>query len=340
MEEIEIFRNFKILEANKEYLIGAKGYKIYKYSYCNQMYEFIGSVDDVKYRLLSIFSLTRRLFRAEVTSLYTLLDDTQIIVAKKGIFRKKKGNKKFVKCFSISRGSRPLNICIANNSELYFGEYFANMDKKAVNIYRSIDYGKTWEVAYTFSEGNINHIHGIFWDKYTRKIWYATGDRENECIIGYTEDGFKTVNEVFRGDQEYRTCNLFFYKDYIVFATDSQYKTNEIKLINRDNLKLEKIVDIQGSAIKGGQVGDIAFLSTTVEPSKVNLDKCSHVWISFNGKKWTEIYKAKKDFLPAVFQFGSIEFPNYNVPISDKIIFSGRAVRKIGGDSMVLKISE
>lgn len=340
MEEIEIFRNFKILEANKEYLIGAKGYKIYKYSYCNQMYEFIGSVDDVKYRLLSIFSLTRRLFRAEVTSLYTLLDDTQIIVAKKGIFRKKKGNKKFVKCFSISRGSRPLNICIANNSELYFGEYFANMDKKAVNIYRSIDYGKTWEVAYTFAEGNINHIHGIFWDKYTRKIWYATGDRENECIIGYTEDGFKTVNEVFRGDQEYRTCNLFFYKDYIVFATDSQYKTNEIKLINRDNLKLEKIVDIQGSAIKGGQVGDIAFLSTTVEPSKVNLDKCSHVWISFNGKKWTEIYKAKKDFLPAVFQFGSIEFPNYNVPISDKIIFSGRAVRKIGGDSMVLKISE
>jgi len=339
MKEIEIFKNIKALEVNDEYFIGAKGYKLYK-CYYSRKREYIGKVRDFKYSLFSKLPLIRRLFRAELNNLYSLSDNSQLIIAKKGIFKKEVNEKDFTKKITIPRGSRPLNLCITPNSDIYFGEYFANIDKKPVNVYHSDDRGNTWKIVYTFTFGSINHIHGIFWDNYTQKIWYATGDRDNECIIGYTEDGFKTVVEVFKGGQEFRACNLFFYKDYIVFATDSQYNINEIKLFDRKSLKIETLTTIQGTAIKGGQVENISFISTTVEPSKVNKDKYTHLWISFDGKEWTDIYKVRKDILPSIFQFGSIEFPQYKSEISDKLIFSGRAVVKIGGNSVVLKLNK
>ena len=56
-----------------------------------------------------------------------------------------------------------------------------------------------------------------------------------------TEDEFKTLVEVFRGGQDYRSCLLFFYPDFIVFATDSQYQQNFIKSIDDLlNLALEE----------------------------------------------------------------------------------------------------
>lgn len=297
-------------------------------------------LSDFKNFFFSRIPYLSRLFRAEITRLYPDRKGIQLCIAKKGIFLKEKDSKVFNKVFSIPRGSRPLNLCFAPSGAIYFGEYFANMDKEEVHIYGSKDGGYTWNVVYTFPEGNINHVHGLFYDKYTSKIWFCTGDRENECIIGYTEDEFKTINEVFRGDQEYRTCNLFFYPEYIVFGTDSQYIQNQIKKFDRKTLEIVPLQDIQGTAIKGGQVGDVSFLSTTVEPSEVNKDMYSHLWVSKDGINWEEKYKAKKDWLPAIFQFGSIEFPEYDVGDENlnELYFSGRALRKIGGKSLKIKI--
>ena len=202
------------------------------------------------------------------------------------MFLNKSNKRKFIKIFSIPRGSKPLNLCVLPNGHVFFGEYFQNTNKKNVNIYCSRDNAQTWKIAYNFKEGNINHIHGLFFDKYTNRIWVATGDRENECIIGYTEDEFKTFVEVFRGGQEYRTCQLFFYKDFIVFGTDTQYQQNVIKKFDRKTLEITELQKVQGSVIKGGQVGDVAFISTTVEPSDVNTDKWAHLWVKKDGLHW------------------------------------------------------
>ena len=332
----QLFRNLKVLEVTDDYFIGAKGYSIVKYTFASKKYERVGKVADKKYSLLSCFSLTRRFFRAEINNIYNLHNGDSLLIAKKAIFRCEAGEKVFKKCFVIPRGSRPLNLCITPNGEVYFGEYFANMSKDAVNVYCSKDGGKSWNVVFTFAEGNINHIHGIFYDDYTARIWAVTGDRENECIIGYTEDGFASFVEVFRGGQDYRTCNLFFYPTFIVFATDSQYMVNEIRVFDRESLAIKSLQSIQGTAIKGGQYGNLSYLSTTVEPSDVNKDTYSHLWISRDGLKWEEIYKAPKDCLPAIMQFGSIEFPRHT---TDKyIMFSGRALKKIDGCSIIMDL--
>lgn len=296
-------------------------------------------VEDGKYSFLSRFKLTRRFMRAEITGLYILPNGNSLAIAKKGFFLQKHGSKRFEKVFSMPRGSKPLNICIAPSGNLYFGEYFQNMEKTVVHIYCSKDNGQTWNVAYTFADGNINHIHGLFFDPYTNYIWVATGDRENECIIGYTEDEFKTFTEVFRGGQEYRTCQLFFYKDFIAFGTDTQYQQNVIKKFDRRTLEITELQKVQGSVIKGGQVGDVAFISTTVEPSDVNTDKWAHLWVTKDGLHWEEKYKAKKDWLPSIFQFGTFEFPQYyGIEKLERLYFSGRALKGHDGKTTFIEI--
>lgn len=326
----------KYLNCNHAAHILSKGYKIYQHLSENNGKYNVCVVWD-KFGYLSICALTRRLFRAEITGLYLLSDNSMISIAKKGLFRCSSNGSDFFKVFSMPRGSKPLNLCILPNGHIFFGEYFQNIKKESVRIYSSKDNGQTWDVVYTFPAGNINHVHGLFFDKYMDRIWVLTGDREDECIIGYTNDEFNTFHEVLRGGQEYRSCQLFFYKDFIVYATDSQYIENEIRSINRETLEITTLAKIQGSAIKGGQTGDVSYLSTTIEPSEVNKDRFSHIWATKDGINWEEKFKAEKDCWPAIFQFGTFEFPQ-NAYCEGKLWFSGRALKKFDNKSSYIEI--
>ena len=328
--------SFKVQNCLLDYKVVSKGYEILflVHDCCNKkcICQFVD-----EYRTFSNFTFTRRLLRAEITGLYVLTDNSMIAIAKKGIFKCEPEGGYSHKVFAIPRGSKPLNLCILPNGHIFFGEYFQNMKKDAVNIYGSEDNGETWRIAYTFESSNINHVHGVFYDKYTNRMWVLTGDRENECIIGWTDDEFKTLHEVLKGGQEYRSCQLFFYKDFIVYATDSQYIENEIRAIDRNTLKITTLAKIQGSAIKGGQTGNVSYLSTTIEPSEVNKDRFAHIWVTKDGLHWEDKFKAEKDSWPSIFQFGTFEFPQ-NAYQEGRLWFSGRALKGYDNKSSYIEI--
>jgi len=329
----------KILTVSTDSIVASVGYTLYRLS--EDKWEKYGIIKDGKNSLFASSALSRRLTRAEISKLYRLQDGTELCIARKGIFRREAGGKEFKKVFNVVRGSRPMNICEDLDGSLYFGEYFANMEKKAVYIYSSHDHGKTWNIAHTFPEGNINHVHGIFLDPYTNRMWFATGDRENECIIGYTEDGFKTITEVFRGGQDYRTCVLFFYKDFIVFGTDSQYQKNVLKSFNRQTQEITELQEVQGPVIKGTQIGDLAMISTDVEPSEINKTKNAYLWITLDGLHWEELYHTEKDWLnPTLFQFGVFDLPQYsNDYTGTKVYATGKALKGCDGDTLVFDLN-
>ena len=337
MRKIKIFKRKRILSVNKDGLIASKGYCLFRYTYSEDKWKPYGRISDGKNNLFAFIPLSNRLTRSEITRFYFLTNGTELCIARKGIFLRQKDEKEFRKVFNVIRGSRPMNICENVDGALYFGEYFANMGKNAVHIYKSTDSGETWDICYTFPEGNINHVHGIFFDPYTNRMWFATGDRENECIIGYTEDGFKTTREVFRGGQEYRTCVLFFYKDFIVYGTDSQYQANTIKKFDRKNNEITVLQSVQGPVIKGTQIGDISMISTDVEPSDVNKDKNAYLWITRDGEHWEILYSAEKDCLsPTLFQFGVFDLPQYAPGYrGNKLYATGKALKKCGGDTLI-----
>jgi len=340
MEIFKIPSNIRILFVSDNFFIGAKGYYLFKYDFNKQKLSFFSKILDLKNTFVSKLPILKRLFRAEITHLYHFQNDNWFCIAKKGIFKLNKEANLFEKCCNIERGSRPMCLCQDKEGVIYYGEYFHNINRIPISIFKSTDNGKSWIVAYTFKGGEMGHIHSIQLDPYTNRLWLLTGDIGKECIIAYSEDGFGTIQFVYRGVQKYRTCNLLFYKDFIVFATDSQYEQNKIRKMDRKTSKITDLVCIQGTGIYGGKHGDLAYVSTTVEPSKVNKDKCSHLWISKNGIEWLEIAKFKKDFWNArLFQFGSIRFPNYENGTKNLPLFiDGRALKGIDGKSIMIKV--
>lgn len=332
---MDIYENFIVQYVGLEDWIVTKGYKIYRYNIKTKQLSFFSKIRDNKNELLSNFSLLRRLFRAEITHLYHFQDDIWMCIAKNALFKYDKGSGFFEKCCDIEKGVRPMNLCQATNGTIYYGDYCYNPDRKKMRIYQSIDNGDTWTVAYTFEEGEINHIHGIFNDPYTGRLWVATGDDDQACIFGYTEDGFQTLIKKFKGSQQNRVCVPLFTEDEIIFATDSQYEQNYIKSINRKTGEIKNLQTIQGSGIYAVKCGNKMMVSTTVEPSEVNKDKYSHLWFSKDGHHWTEIDSFKKDLWHIrYFQFGSIRFPYYEVD-SEFLVYTGRALNGIDGKTVI-----
>lgn len=320
--------------------IVARGYNLFKYNVVTGKRIYFSRLMDGKNNLYASFKLTRRLFRAEITHLYHFQHDNWMCIAKKGIFHYNKETDLFEKCCDIERGARPMNLCQSNDGTIYWGEYFNNHPKDPVRIFHSKDNGLTWSVAYTFQKGEIEHIHGVFNDPYTGRLWVATGDDDESCFFGYTEDGFKTFVKEFAGTQQYRVCVPLFTPDEIIFATDSQYEQNVIRSIDRRTGQVRDLQKIQGSGIYAAQNGRLMMVSTTVEPSTVNTDQSSHLWYSWDGHDWKELISFEKDCLPnTYFQFGSIRFPNYEGE-SDYLAFNGRALKKLDGKTMIIPIAE
>lgn len=330
-------KRFIILHISEEEWIVSKGYRLYKYNPETERLDCFSRLTDKKNGFLSLWSVTRRLFRAEITHLYHFKNDTWMCIAKKGIFKYNNESKLFEKCCEIEKGSRPMNLCQAQDGTIYYGEYFYNPSRKSVRIFQSRDNGNTWSIAYLFKDGEINHIHGIFRDPFTDRLWVATGDEDVACIFGYTEDGFNTFIKEYSGSQMYRVCVPLFTKDEIVFATDSQYEQNVIRSINRKTGEIKDWQNIQGSGIYAVQNENLMMISTTVEPSSVNKDQSSHLWYSWDGHHWRELISFEKDCLPKTyFQFGSIRFPNYEKE-SEYVVFHGRSLKKLDGKTMIIQ---
>ena len=331
---------FTVLFIGQTLWIVSKGYRLYHYNPATGIKSLWAKLDDKYNSSLASIRLTRRLFRAEITHLYHFQHDTWMCIAKKAIFKYNKERNIFEKCHEVEKGSRPMNLCQSDNGTIYFGEYCNNPNRQPMRIFMTKDNGTTWQVAYTFQNGEINHIHGIFRDPYSNKIWVATGDHDECCVFGYTEDGFKTFVRQYEGSQQYRVCVPLFTENEIIFATDSQYEQNYIRSIDRQTGLITNITPIQGSGIYAVQNGKLMMVSTTVEPSTVNKDIYSHLWYSLDGRQWKELMAYQKDIWDKkYFQFGSIRFPDYEVQ-SNYIVFSGRALKKIDGKSVIIHISD
>ena len=330
-----LHKNIRILEIGSNYSIGASGYCLYKL--INGERFFLAKLNDRKNSILSKNKLTKRFFRAEIFSHRTLKNNVGICIAKKGIFLENSITRQFEKVFNVVRGSRPMAICEDRDGTIFFGEYYYNKKRNRVHIFASYDSGKNWNIIYTFPPKTVRHIHTIQLDPYTGFLWIATGDENEECFIGYTKDGFKTLEIVAKGGQEFRTCNFLFQKDKIIYGTDSPYVENYLKAINRTDFSFKLLQKVQGSIINACQIGNICIISTTVEPSQINRDRNSYIWISDNGEKWMQIGCFTKDiFNSTLFQFGNIRFPHYNTSDTDSLYFSGHALKKIDGHSVEL----
>lgn len=341
----KIIPGYNALCIQNNIMYAAKGYTVYKSANEGKSWELDGRVIDGKYSLwANISRLLARLLRIEVSGLIILEDGSRVVTAKKGIFVAKPNSKEYKQTFFITRGTKPLNICTDQTNCLYFGEYVRNgpyvqETREEVHVYKSGDNGQTWEVCYTFPKNTVRHIHGIFYDKFTDKMWFTSGDKGDECIIGNTDDGFNTINIVKQGKQKYRAVQLLFFKDFIVYGTDTEHEKNYIYRFDREGNKEYRLQEIQGSVLSASQIDEYACISTTVEPSEINDEPYAHLWRSYNGLVWEDIYEIKKDLLSLkYFQYGKILFP-HNAMTKTQVVFTGHALEKFDNKTVIFDIS-
>lgn len=329
-----------LLVDGEECIVLARGYRLYKYNPATGeavlFSRLRGGIDS----FFSRFRLSRRLLRAEISRLYRFADDNLFCIARKAIFRYNPESQLFEKCHTIRRGSRPLNLCRDAEGNIFYGEYFSNLACAPVSIMVSRDNGTTWSEAYRFPEGAVNHIHGIFRDPFTNRLWAFTGDKDSECRAISSDDGFRTVRQEFGGSQQHRICVPLFRKDKIVFATDSPFMPNVVRALSRSGESSADLQTIGNSGIYAADTPQFQLISTAVEPSRVNRSRRASLWISTDTEHWRELLSYPKDPLGCnLFQFGSLQFPEYRGAAPGIIAVTGHALRGLDQSTLLLPIS-
>lgn len=257
----------------------------------------------------------------------------------------------------------PLNVCIVKNLKgfedgLYYGEYWGNTAHEAVSVYH-VD-GRVSKKVYTFPAGSILHIHAIFENKKNDELILLTGDSDNESAVWSIRDGFKRVERICGGNQQYRSCCAYVDDHSLYYTTDTPLEHNYLYKYDIDQENLVRVYPLPGPSIYYMQKltksnKNMFVFSTSVEPDsrlvggwKYRLsrekapgveDLYSHVFMAIDGKL-KEIVKFKKDWLPfQLFQFGNVRIPYQNN--SENMLFlSPQGVEKLHGKTVVVKIEE
>lgn len=128
------------------------------------------------------------------------------------------------------RGVMPPGFCYSDGT-VYIGEYI--FDENATpRVLASDDYGESWYTALECED--VRHIHSVQIDPYTQDIWVTTGDRDEESMIGrFLDEKFEIIGSA---SQIWRTVELAFTPDYVLWGTDSSYSENSVVKLPREKI--------------------------------------------------------------------------------------------------------
>lgn len=303
----------------------------------NEAFEMIGELPlSSKERFLMHFTLAARALRL-VNFTCCQMDGGKVLVAYRSVvYLVDVTKKEIITLFAIDKGKRPLFFCnvkIATpntRAGIYYGDYCGNNSKNPINIYHVNPHTFEKDVVYTFEKGMVNHVHNVVYDEERDCIWVFTGDFGDAAAIWRTTDGFKTIECVLKGNQDYRADVVTIRQGNIWYATDAPFAPNHLMRLyeGNDGWTLERVSPLNGPVIYGGRMGNQLVFSTDVESDGVYKSRFETLTsrklgkgikdynaylylLDLNTRELKIIYKCKKDILPfVVFQFGAIMFPH------------------------------
>jgi len=277
--------------------------------------------------LVSKMKLAARLLRYNIQALRVLPDGSRVAIARNGAYRAQAGDLEMNRKWTLVRGSRPINLS-ADGDRLLFGEYGGpEMDAVGVRIYCSGDCGEHFEPVYEFPKGDIRHVHNVVFDEYEDHYWVLTGDYDRTPGIAALSKDFRHLDWLDRGNQMVRAVSVLVRPDCLIYGSDTELEANYIIRLEKRSGRYERIAPIDGSSIYSADFGNLALISTCVEPSKVNTSDCASVYGSRDGIKWSKLLSQRKDgFSPTLFQFGLVVLPVVQTQVPCWGMLSGQAV--------------
>ncbi len=272
-------------------------------------------------RLAANFRLAQRLLRFQVTNIIPLGNGDVFVSFDKsvGIIR----NGEYINLKGLIRPCRVLrSACAADEKgNIFFGEYLANDERGEMRIYRYRTGGDSVEVVYTFAPNSIKHVHGIYFDEFTKSLFCLTGDDLHECRILQTTDEFQNVTDVGQGDETWRAVSLLFTESHLFYGMDAEFRTNHIFQFERKSCERKSLGEVSGTVFYSKKIGDDLFFTTTAEDAPSQKENVAAIWQVTKDGVLQELIKFQKDsWHPSLFQFGTIHFPNFK-RLEDELYF-------------------
>jgi hypothetical protein len=325
---------------NKSTIIVANKNKLFYYDLGNNRIKYFASINwSLKSKIFSVFAFIYRITRGGIRN-GIIFDDYLYCTFEGKIWSlslSQEGEVQPKLVFSFLQGSNSLHFSLVDKSDsiktgfeegIYFGEYFSNPEKKPVNIFH-IDKKQSVNCVYTFSKGEINHVHNVVFDIYRRCAWVLAGDFGKSAGMWQFGENFKNLLSVINGDQMYRSCVGFAVSEGLLYATDSQFEPNSIRLLTIDGsaVSSQHICSINGPCIHGSSIGQDFIFTTATEPNITSesltvrdlfsrslgsgiLENRSFVYRITSNFNVTELFSLSKDIWPYYFaQFGNIVLP-------------------------------
>lgn len=125
-----------------------------------------------------------------------------------------------------------------------FAEYGTGNDAE-MYVWKTKNKGATWEKVFTKGarggNGEIKHFHCVQIDPFTKDIWLASGDTDDEAKIWKSIDEGETWQELFSGSQHTRALGFIFEKDVIYYGMDSPTSDFPSNIYKIDRNTMQKV---------------------------------------------------------------------------------------------------
>ena len=274
----------------------------------------IAVIDAPFWRETASFSrLAQRLLRFQVTNVVPLANGDLFVTFDKSVGVVRDGKFQILK--GLARPCRVLRAACAldENGDIYFGEYLANEERGEIRIYRYSNESDAIETVRTFPEKDVRHIHGIYFDKFTKSLYCLTGDDEKECRIIRSADGFQTIEIVGQGDETWRAVSILFSENSFFYGMDAEHRTNCIYKVDRQTRQRKSLGEVNGTVFYAKQIDGNLFFTTTAENAPSQTENVAALWLVDENDFCRQLVSFEKDrWHPTFFQFGTIHFPYLN----------------------------
>lgn len=264
-------------------------------------------------RMAASLRLGRRAMRLDKSNAVLTGDRTAVVVAYQGglwRFDLATGALERTGTLRQCRNALHQGVLALDESTVLLGEYGTNPERASVPVWRSRDAGRRWEIAYEFPAGSIKHVHGVYHDPFTGKLWLPTGDFAGECYLMVTDPEFQKIEMLGDGGQQWRAVNLHFREDKVCWIMDSQLETSYLLSLDRRTGALACGRDFPGPSWYSKELDDgIVLAQTTCELGDGVKDRFAHLFASRDLKEWVEVGRWAKDRLPMhLFKYGILGF--------------------------------
>jgi photosystem II stability/assembly factor-like uncharacterized protein len=155
------------------------------------------------------------------------------------LFRSTDSGKTFHKNLKLS--NRKISSCwamVENKKGWLFAAEYAqgDMSERCAFLYRSKDFGETWEINY--HNPNARHFHTMAIDPYTGFIYATSGDSDHEGALYRSMDDGDHWEVLRRGSAKWQFTSIAFTRNYRFFGSDDTQGADIYRTSDDENFEI------------------------------------------------------------------------------------------------------